>query len=104
MRRQNLSLATALSATLRLPVRDVMVSHDRCRRYMTLHVYSTPLIMLFRYTIYRATELSDVGIDGSSYRTGRENIHLDLNPWWYAEASHQVIKGLNTLMYKDCQV
>jgi len=69
--RQNEFLANALSVLLDTTAEDVMVSHDR-------------------FTIYRATGL-DAGAgeygpgveSGSTFATGRRNVHLDLNPWWW---------------------
>lgn len=106
--RQNKNLAAALSLVLEIPVEDVMVGHDR-------------------FTIYRATELEDseylgndpasggavlgegdgegeskVGV-GSKYLTGRKNVHLDLNPWWWLEASQDILVGANSLQYDDPQ-
>lgn len=35
--------------------------------------------------------------------SGRENIHMDLNPWWYLESNPDVVAGLKTLQYRDPQ-
>jgi len=54
-----------------------------------------------RFTIYRPTSLSaDVGgVDGSVFRTGPANVHLDLNPWWWLEGLRGVEEGVETLKY-----
>ena len=89
MNRQNPSLARAIGSVLDVGLEDLLVSHDR-------------------FTIYRATALdaeeyvSGVSADsnssdnssassngssnthpGRALRTGRRNVHLDLNPWWW---------------------
>ena len=35
---------------------------------------------------------------------GKRNVHLDLNPWWWLESSHDILSGLETLQYEDPQV
>ena len=91
--RQNPNLSRVLSTVLGVAEDDVMVSHDR-------------------YTIYRATHLdatlfggsgSGNGRDGSRFRTGRRNVHLDLNPWWWLESSRDILVGANSLRYSDAQ-
>lgn len=104
--RQNEKLAVGLALVLEIPVEDVMVGHDR-------------------FTIYRATELEDTeylgddkgggddehkksqafgeGNIGKRYLTGKKNVHLDLNPWWWLEASPDILVGANSLQYDDPQ-
>jgi chemotaxis protein histidine kinase CheA len=88
--RQHPLLLQSLAMLLALPDRrDVMVSHDR-------------------FTVYRATQfnLSDSSndINGAQFATGRRNVHLDLNPWWWeTDAYATVLPGLHTLQYKDPQ-
>lgn len=86
--RQNPRLAKCLEYTVgAIAGEDLMVSHDR-------------------YTIYRATKLELEGcqdVDGKTFSTGRKNVHLDLNPWWWEESSHCVLDGVESLMYKDNQ-
>ena len=97
--RQNEKLAAALALVLEIPIEDVMVGHDR-------------------FTIYRATELSDesyeaegegevkaeeVGKVGKTFLTGRKNIHLDMNPWWWLEASPDILVGADSIQYQDAQ-
>jgi hypothetical protein len=77
--RQNRNLIRALEAIVGEPV---LVGHDR-------------------FTIYRATEIESC--DGKSFATGPRNLHLDLNPWWWVEASKLVESGLETLQYDDEQ-
>jgi hypothetical protein len=36
--------------------------------------------------------------------TGERNVHLDLNPWWWAESSTDILRGVETLSYEDPQV
>jgi len=96
--RQNPRLAACLAAVVGCPVPDLMVSQDR-------------------FTIYRATVDSDgdgvgVGVSedgtandthGAQFATGRRNVHLDLNPWWWQEGSAEVVAGADTLRYDDAQ-
>lgn len=35
---------------------------------------------------------------------GERNVHLDLNPWWWAESSTDILTGVDTLSYADPQV
>lgn len=35
---------------------------------------------------------------------GERNVHLDLNPWWWAESSADILTGVDTLSYNDPQV
>ena len=59
-----------------------------------------------RFTLYRPTVAEDPDLqeETATFRTGRSNIHLDLNPWWWAESSPDVITGANSLTYSDPQV
>jgi len=83
--RQSERLARALSTCLEVSEDDVMVSHDR-------------------FTIYRATVLdATVFGDYSRFRTGRRNVHLDLNPWWWLESSRDILVGAESLQYLDAQ-
>lgn len=82
--RQNPILAEILASIIDIPVHDLMISHDR-------------------FTIYRATDLNEYQIDGKKFLTGRQNIHLDLNPWWWLESSPDIIHGKETLEYKNTQ-
>jgi hypothetical protein len=41
--------------------------------------------------------------DGLKYSTGRRNVHLDLNPWWWLESSTDILTGKETLTYEDPQ-
>lgn len=79
--RQSPRLALALSKIVDTDVTDILVSHDR-------------------FTIYRSTQLDE---DGNLYRTGKSNIHLDLNPWWWFESSKDILNGLESLKYEDSQ-
>lgn len=67
-------------------LQDVMVSHDR-------------------FTLYRPTVAEDPALqeEATTFTTGRSNIHLDLNPWWWAESSADVTTGVNSLTYSDPQ-
>ena len=84
---------------LEIPIEDVMVGHDR-------------------FTIYRATELSDESYTGKSedeVESGgsgqsrqiifdwAQNVHLDLNPWWWLEASTDVLIGADSITYNEAQ-
>lgn len=81
--RQNPLLAKALAHIIEAEsTEDVMVSHDR-------------------FTIYRATVFDDPSIEGKQFGTGRKNVHLDLNPWWWEEDSNDIISGVNTLQYEE---
>jgi hypothetical protein len=87
--RQNEFLANALSVLLDTTAEDVMVSHDR-------------------FTIYRATGLDarageyGPGVEsGSTFATGRRNIHLDLNPWWWHTHARDVLIGADSLTYRS---
>jgi len=83
--RQNENLCRALSTCLQIPEDDVIVSHDR-------------------FTIYRATRLDQTVFgDCSRFRTGRRNVHLDLNPWWWLESSRDILVGADSLQYADAQ-
>lgn len=82
--RQNPLLATVLADIISTPLKDLMVSHDR-------------------FTIYRATVSPDGSSDGLKYSTGRRNVHLDLNPWWWLESSTDILTGKETLTYEDPQ-
>lgn len=82
--RQNPRLAAALALILKTQLEDVMVSHDR-------------------FTVYRATVLADELGDGSRFRTGPRNVHLDMNPWWWLEASSDILVGADSLQYADPQ-
>ena len=89
--RQNAYLANALSVLLDTTVEDVMVSHDR-------------------FTIYRATGLNAQAGDygpgvesGSIFATGRRNIHLDLNPWWWHAHARDVLIGADSLAYNSSE-
>eukprot|EP00605_Chrysophyceae_sp_TOSAG23-4_P001664 GSChrysophyteH1.ASY1.ANO1.1826.1 assembled CDS len=79
--RQNEKLAKGLSIILGVPLWDTLVSHDR-------------------FTVYRATKLP---ADAYELRTGRKNVHLDLNPWWWSDASHHrdVLYGVDGLCYSS---
>eukprot|EP01034_Spumella_vulgaris_P023233 gene23233-29435_t len=65
---------------------DLMVSHDR-------------------YTVYRSTVFPEESgvLNGKDFTTGRRNVHLDLNPWWWLEASQDIIVGADSLQYTDPQ-
>ena len=84
--RQNVLLAKIFSLLINVPLSDVMVSHDR-------------------YTIYRATVTgaSDSNTEINDFKTGNKNIHLDMNPWWHAESSQDIINGRDALLYNDSQ-
>lgn len=87
--RQNPMLAMILSKLIDTPIDDVMVSHDR-------------------YTIYRPTIIdpsttNGVAVDGSLFSTGKKNVHLDMNPWWWSESSDDILTGVETLKYDDPQ-
>lgn len=83
--RQNENLISVFENILQIPKQDVIVSHDR-------------------FTVYRATKIEEYGLnDGCKYATDRQNIHMDLNPWWCLESSKDVTFGLETLQYSDPQ-
>ena len=84
--RQNPLLAKALAHIIEAEsTEDVMVSHDR-------------------FTIYRATVFDDPSIEGKQFGTGRKNVHLDLNPWWWEEDSNDIISGRCMLYVRGCMV
>ena len=76
--RQNPKLAMILRLLIGDP--NILVSHDR-------------------FTIYRATEV----LGGEQLATGPKNLHLDLNPWWWADAADEILTGIETLQYIDEQ-
>lgn len=83
--RQNPALAQALSSIMQVASDDLMVSHDR-------------------FTIYRATMMNNPAFgDCTRFRTGKRNVHLDLNPWWWGESSKDILIGANSLQYNDRQ-
>lgn len=64
--------------------RDVIVSQDR-------------------FTVYRSTVFEDPTIPGESFSTGKKNLHLDLNPWWWEEDAVEIKQGIDTLTYQEAQ-
>eukprot|EP01038_Epipyxis_sp_PR26KG_P012397 gene12397-16628_t len=82
--RQNETLLHILAFLIGVEKNDIMVSHDR-------------------FTIYRATKFDDPNIEGNKFITGKPNIHLDLNPWWWEESSPDVIIGAKSIGYNESQ-
>jgi hypothetical protein len=103
--RQNINLCKCMSNVMNIPIDDVMVSHDR-------------------FTIYRATQLTneqygvttDTDTDtntnddnntciGKNFLTGKANIHLDMNPWWwhedYTSSIKNILYGCNIIKYNN---
>ena len=88
--RQSPRLAPCLAAVVGCPLADLLVSQDR-------------------FTIYRATVDGDCEDDGggdgglgAQFATGRRNVHLDLNPWWWQEGSAEVVAKVTSVYSKGC--
>jgi hypothetical protein len=96
--------AGAYGLSMRGPCFHPTLVQNRCNaKLMTVFrtlVGEDAMVSQDRFTIYRSTLVSP---DAAQYRTGEKNVHLDLNPWWWAESSTDVSKGVQTLRYDNPQ-
>ena len=119
--RQHINLAASIACVLRVEQGDLMVSHDRFTIYRATGLDPESYVSPSSYptapssssvTVTRATDASSSGggggdgsaeHPGKSLLTGRRNVHLDLNPWWWAQNNVQgnrdVLFGANSIAY-----
>ena len=124
--RQNPVLAAALATVLNTTIDDVMVSHDRFTVYRATGLdeeeYEREKDAQEKKggreesagtiadsdaeadTVLKEKARTVTGTGtGTALATGKRNIHLDLNPWWWQEGSRDVLIGADRLTYSTAE-
>ncbi len=119
--RQSPKLISILSKILDVPLNDVMVSHDRFTIYRATQLKPEEYGSLqiapasnkisikdnneiaadadFPVSCTDTHTMVSTSHPGDALLTGRRNVHLDLNPWWWHEGNRDVLIGADAIKY-----